>query len=109
MRDVTPFAVAFVLLAPISIGAALFLWHLWREDHAAPGEPTGFSLVLALTGTIGAAASSYLAWASWQYLEGNLELVRALGPITLAAFWALGVVPILNAAYLRWLRRGRRR
>ncbi len=105
----TPFAVAFVLLAPVSIGAAIFLWQLWRDDHAAPGEPTGFSLVLAITGTVGAAVSTYLAWASWHYLVGNHELVRALGPLTLAAFWALGAVPILNAAYLRWLRRGGQR
>ena len=109
MRDLTPFAIAFVALAPISIGAALFLWHLWHEDHSAPGEPTGFSLVLALTGTIGAAVSTYLGWASWHYLVGNHDLVRALGPLTLAAFWALGAIPILNASYLRWLRRGRRR
>jgi hypothetical protein len=108
MRDLTPFAAAFVILAPISIGAAVFLWHLWHEDHAAPGEPTGFSLVLAITGTIGALVSTYLAWASWHYLAGNHDLVRALGPLTLAAFWALGAVPILNAAYLRWLRQGRR-
>ena len=106
----TPFAVAFIVLSPISIGAAVFLWGIRVDDRTSPGEPAGFSLILAITGSVGALVQAYLAVASWQYLEGNLELVRTLGPITLAAFWALGAVPILNALYLQWLRsRGRRR
>ena len=106
--DVLVFASVTVLLAPISVGAAWFQWAVWREAVAA--DPTGrrlrLSLVLAISSTIGAASSTYLAAAAILAVWSDVAraVVQDLRPLTFAAFIALQFISILNAGYLRWLR-----
>jgi hypothetical protein len=108
--DLTFIAWALVVEAPISIGAAAFLWKLHAKSrHVDTREPKPLlrlSLILSITGTMGAAVSLLLGIAAVLYLvEGGAGIVRQLGLVVNAMFPVLGLVSIINALYLWWLER----
>lgn len=92
----------FLLCAPLSLGAAAFLWHLYRADSRGP-DRTALALAFAVIGSVAAGVALYLGVISLAYLAGLPEVVTALAPGVLPAFIALDLVPIALAAYLRWL------
>lgn len=99
-------AVLFVVIAPLSVGAALFLWRLHAEDRAAhrDGPRIRLSFVLAVTGSAAAAAGTMLGVIALLVLLGYRDLARFFWPGALLAFVALDMIPVANALYLRWLR-----
>jgi hypothetical protein len=106
---VSPFyaVLSFLLIAlwPISVGSAAFIWRLYREDRQDGRRARlRLSLVLAATGSAGAAVQSFLALVTILALMGRGNIVRGLLPAVFASFIVLGLIPITNAAYLRWLR-----
>lgn len=105
--------VLFMVVAPVAVVAALFLWRLHAEDRSAderePKPWLRLSLVLALTGTIGAIAAAYFGLAAARRLATGLNLPDWLAPVTVTLFFALELISITNALYLRLLRRRRGR
>lgn len=95
-----------VVIAPLSAGAALFLWRLHQDDVRDNGpEPRWrLSLVLALTGTVSAIAAVWLGSVALLMLLEQQDLVRRFGGFTVTALLVLDGIPIVNALYLRWLR-----
>lgn len=106
--DLTLIAWALILEAPLSIAAAVFLWLLHgksrRLDSRVPKPRLRLSLILSITGTLGALASTFLGVSSFLYItEGGDGIVRQLGILVYLTFPVLGLVSIINALYLRWL------
>jgi hypothetical protein len=95
----------FLALAPLSVGAAAFLWHLHGLDRFSTGSRSGLSLAFAIVGSVAAAVALYLGLISAFYLAGWAEVVGILGSGVLPAFVILEALPIVLAAYLRWLGR----
>lgn len=95
-----------VLIAPLSAGAALFLWRLREDDVRENGpEPRWrLSLVLALTGTASAIAAVWLGGVAMLVLLERQDLAQRFGFLTVMSLLILDAIPIANAAYLRWLR-----
>lgn len=106
--DLTFIAWALIAEAPASIAAAVFLWVLHGKsrklDTRNPKPRVRLSLVLSITGTIGALASTFLGVASILYLVQNGDgIVRQLGLAVYLTFPVFGLISIINALYLRWL------
>jgi hypothetical protein len=101
MTPLVLFTVAVILIAtPLSIGASVFCWQLYREARAE-GAP-GLSLVLAIVITATTIAGVLLAIPTLLFVLGSP--VRA-SELVLVAIDILLPSPVVIAGYLRWLRR----
>lgn len=98
-----------IALCPLSVHFSAYLWSLHKKsrilDTRKPKPLIRLSLVMALTGTLGAVGASILALSSVFFLINRPDLSGALLPLILAVFVLLDTLPIINAAYLRWLER----
>lgn len=97
-----------VVLVPIAIGGARWLWKLHREVVAADG-PDGrplirLSLVLAIVGTVAATIGAYFGFVVFLRHAGFPEAAANLAPLTVAGIVVLEVLPTVIALYLRWAR-----
>ena len=100
-------SVLAVVIAPLSIGCAVFLWWVyWQDLRNDPRRGwIRLSLIMAISSTIAAIVSSYIAIVVVIRLSGFPEIAKQLTPFTVLAFLALDAIPLMNAAYLLWLRR----
>ena len=103
-------ALLLIILGPFTVAAAIDLWRLWWEDWLVDERRTRptirLSLVLAVTGTIGALGQTLLFVASVAYFLGVRELLTRLTPAAVSlGLLEGGLITIINAGYLRWLRR----
>lgn len=93
-----------ILIAPLSAGAAIFLWRLYREDRRTSGESSSLGLWMAVTGTLSAVAALWLACVAGLMLLERADLARQFGGVTVLALLGLDAIPLVNAIYLRSLR-----
>jgi hypothetical protein len=97
-----------VLLVPIAILGARWLWNLHREVVANDGRaarPTiRLSLVLTIVGVAAAAIGSYFGFVVVLRHVGFADVAEHLAPVTIAAILALEMAPFCIAVYLRWAR-----
>lgn len=104
---ITLVAWALVALLPIVTGATWYTWNLHarsrRLDNRSPKPRLRLSLVLATTSTLALACALILVTASVFYLAGRIDLAQRLGSATLLVYVVLLLIPVINAAYLRWL------
>lgn len=100
-------SVLAVIVAPLSIGCAVFLWWVYVADLRTDPKRgwVRLSAIMATSSTIAAIVSSYIAVVVILRLSGFADLARQLTPFTVLAFLALDVIPLMNAGYLLWLRR----
>ena len=93
-----------ILMAPLSVGGAAFLWSLYRIDGGS-AQRTGLVRIFAIVGAATAAIAVYLAITAALYLAGADDAVRILAPGLLPVLVVLDAVPVALAAYLRWIGR----
>lgn len=98
--------VVAMALAPLSVGAAAYVWSLHREDLRTGGSRVGFSFVLAVTGTMAALVAVLLGLVAFLVIIERTDLARVFNPAVIAALLILDAIPVVNALYLR-LQRGR--
>lgn len=118
--QITLLGLAFLITAPLSLGACVFTWVLHHDDRRAdtrqPKPLIRLSLVMAVTSTLAAAAALFLAIVSGLrlgLLDFALDRSTAREIVSDATFWLLAalellnLIPIVNAGYLAWIRRDR--
>lgn len=88
---------AFVVLAPVVVGAARFTIRIWRA------EPSGVGLALAVATSAGAFVAVFVAIVAATYLAGAHRLAAMLAPGVVPAFLGLEIALILVPLYLRRL------
>lgn len=95
-------AVLLILLCPISIAGARYVWTLHRRALESPGLQ-GFSFVFAITNALSAMGATVLGLVAFFYVGGQEAVASSLWSAVLVAFVVLDSVPIINALYLRYI------
>lgn len=89
------YALAFVILVPLEVGAARFTVSLNRAD------PTPLGGALAAVSVIGAAVAVFLGLVSGLYIVGATSLVAVLSAGVIPAFIGLEALLLVIPGFLR--------
>jgi hypothetical protein len=99
--------VLIVLMVPVALSAAVFLWRLYAEDRAADErQPRPFirlSFVLAVKGSIVAVGASWLGAITIWRITGH-EVPSEAVAVSVTMVLALEIAALISPLYLRWLR-----